>query len=208
VIGPCDPCKTANAAEAIWSGGNARVQFRACTTPSPRGRIRASPLGPLPEQETKQGMLPRHATQGLQQKPVPNQHKETPGNTQATATAQYTQSTLLKSSNRPMTVARRRQGQQLYAWHGTPSRRPQAAPPFPLTPADKDKDRGACTGPPHSYHKSQVHICVITGLECQKIQHKCASCVKTGLECQNLTRFSRAWVGGAIALRGWPWRGT
>ena len=43
--------------------------------------------------------------------------------------------TLLKSSNRPMAAARRRQGQQLYAWHGTPSRRPQAAPPFPLTPA-------------------------------------------------------------------------
>jgi len=33
-----------------------------------------------PEQGTEQGMLPRHATQGLQQKPVPSQHKETPGN--------------------------------------------------------------------------------------------------------------------------------
>ena len=32
-------------------------------------------------------------------------------------------------------ATRRRQGQQLYAWYGTPSRRPQAAPPFPLTPA-------------------------------------------------------------------------
>jgi len=60
---------------------------------------------------------------------------QTPGNTQATATAQYTHSTLLKSSNRPIAAARRRQGQQLYAWHGTPSRRPQATPPFPLTPA-------------------------------------------------------------------------
>jgi len=88
-----------------------------------------------PEQGTEQGMLPRHATQGLQQKQVPSQHKETPDNTQATATAQYTHSTLLKSSNRPMEAARRRQGQQLYAWHGAPSRRPQAAPPFPLTPA-------------------------------------------------------------------------
>jgi len=88
-----------------------------------------------PEQGTEQGMLPRHATQGLQQKPVPSQHKETPGNTQATSTTQYTHSTLLKSSNRPMAAARRRQGQQLYAWHGTPSRRTQAAPPFPLTPA-------------------------------------------------------------------------
>jgi len=88
-----------------------------------------------PEQGTEQGMLPWHATQELQQKPVPSQHKETPGNTQATATAQYTHSTLLKSSNWPMAAARRRQGQQLYAWHGTPSRRPQAEPPFPLTPA-------------------------------------------------------------------------
>ena len=88
-----------------------------------------------PEQGTEQGMLPRHATQGLQQKPVPSQHKDTPGNTQATATAQYTRSTLMESSNQPMTAARRRQGQQLYAWHGNPSRRPQAVPPFPLTPA-------------------------------------------------------------------------
>jgi len=89
----------------------------------------------VPEQGTEQGMLPWHATQGLKQKLVPNQHKETQGNTQATATAQYTHSTLLKSSNRPMVAARSRQGQQLYAWHGTPSRRPPVAPPFPLTPA-------------------------------------------------------------------------
>jgi len=88
-----------------------------------------------PEQGTEQGMLPWHATQGLHRKPVLSQHIETPGNTQATATAQYTHSTLLKSSNRPMAAARRRQGQQLYAWHDTPRRRPQAAPPFPLTPA-------------------------------------------------------------------------
>jgi len=106
-----------------------------------------------PEQGTvtEHGMLPLHATQELQQKPVPSQHKEksaelqqttwthhhntalqTPGNT---VTAQYTHSTLLKSSNRPMAAARRRQGQQLYAWHGMPSRRLQAAPPFPLTQA-------------------------------------------------------------------------
>jgi len=64
-----------------------------------------------------------------------SEHKEKPGNTQTTTTAQYTHSTLLKSSNRPMAAARRRQGQQLYAWHDTPSRRPQGAPPFPLTPA-------------------------------------------------------------------------
>ena len=74
-----------------------------------------------PEQGTEQGMLPRHATQELQ-KPVPSKHKETQGNTQATATAHYTHSTLLKSSNRPMAAARRRQGFQLYAWHGTPSK--------------------------------------------------------------------------------------
>jgi len=66
-----------------------------------------------------------------------SEHKEKPDNTQVKVTAQYTHSTLLKSSNRPMAVARRRQGQQLYAWHGTPSRRPQAAPLFPLTPAGK-----------------------------------------------------------------------
>ena len=63
------------------------------------------------------------------------QAPEAPDNTQTTTTGQYTHSTLLKSSNRSMSAARRRQGQQLYAWHGTPSRRPQAAPPFPLTPA-------------------------------------------------------------------------
>ena len=67
---------------------------------------------------------------------------------------------------------------------------------------DKDKDRGAYIGPPHSYHKSQVHICVITGLECQKIQHECASCVKTGLEYQNLTRFERAWKRGGRCTTG------
>jgi len=116
-------------AAAIWPGGNARAKFRAltlaCTTPSPLGRIRASPPGRSvlrPEQGTEQGLLPLHATQELQQKPVPSKHKETPGNTQATATAHYTHSTLLKSSNRPMAAARRRQGHQLYAWHGTPSK--------------------------------------------------------------------------------------
>ena len=62
---------------------------------------------------------------------------QTPGKTQTTATVQDTHFTLLKSSNRPMAAARRRQGQQLYAWYGTPSRRPQAAPPFPLTAASE-----------------------------------------------------------------------
>jgi len=69
-------------------------------------------------------------------KKIPTEYKSPrPDNTQATATVQYTHSTLLKSSNRPMAAARRRQGQQLYAWHCTPNRRPQSAPPFPLTPA-------------------------------------------------------------------------
>ena len=69
-------------------------------------------------------------------KKIPTENKSPrPDNTQSTATVQYTHSTLLKSSNKPMAAARRRQGQQLYAWHGTPSRRPQSAPPFPLTPA-------------------------------------------------------------------------
>ena len=49
-IGPHNPCKTANAAGAMWPGGNVRAQFRgltlACATPSLRGRIQASPLGP------------------------------------------------------------------------------------------------------------------------------------------------------------------
>jgi len=44
-----------------------------------------------------------------------SEHKEKPVNSQVTTTAQYTHSTLLKSSNRPMAAARRKQGQQLYA---------------------------------------------------------------------------------------------
>ena len=81
------------------------------------------------------GQDARQAAPGTTTSQNHNTALQTPGNTQATATAQYTHSTLLKSSNWPMAAARRRQGQQLYAWHGTPSRRPQAAPPLPLTPA-------------------------------------------------------------------------
>jgi len=48
--GPCDPCKTTDAAATTWPGRNARANFRAhtlaCTTASLRGRTRASPLGP------------------------------------------------------------------------------------------------------------------------------------------------------------------
>jgi len=82
-----------------------------------------------------QARLVRYHPFGEGHEQARSEHKEKPVNTQTTTTAQYTHSTLLKSSNRPMAAARRRQGQQLYAWHGTPSRRPQAAPPFPLTPA-------------------------------------------------------------------------
>ena len=50
IIGPYDPCNTTNASATTWPGRNATAKFRAptlaCTTPSPRGRIRASPLGP------------------------------------------------------------------------------------------------------------------------------------------------------------------
>jgi len=86
--------------------------------------------------------------------------------------------------------------------HQTPQQRADAA--CKLVQTVLPFSSSSVLSSPYSYHKSQVHICVITRLECQKIQHKCASCVKTGLECQNLTRLSRAWVGGAIALRGWP----
>jgi len=101
-------------------------------------RQASSVLGP--KEGTEYRMLPLHATQELQQKPVPSQHTalQTPGNTQATATAQYTHSTLLKSSNQPMAATRRRQGQQLYAWYGTLSKRLRDAPPFPVTPASED----------------------------------------------------------------------
>jgi len=92
-----------------------RLQRPQCST-----KIRRQQPTPLP-------LLARYHSFGE------GHNNETPGNTQATATAQYTHSTLLKSSNLPMAAARRRQGQQLYAWHGTPSRRPQAATPFPLT---------------------------------------------------------------------------
>jgi len=98
-------------------------------------------------------MLPLHATQELQQKLVPSQHMalQTPGKTQTTATAQYPNSTLLKSSNQPMAAARRRQGQQLYAWHGTPSRRFRAVPPFPLTPAGEDIQPQLLALPPEAW---------------------------------------------------------
>jgi len=49
--------------------------------------------------------------------------KQTPGQTRAVTDKHFT---LLKSSNQPMTAARRRQGQQLYAGHGPPRR------PWPL----------------------------------------------------------------------------
>jgi len=77
----------------------------------------------------------RQAAPGTKTSQNHNTARQTPGKTRATA--QETHSTLLKSHNWQMVAARRRQGQQLYAWHGTPSRRPQAAPPFPLTAASE-----------------------------------------------------------------------
>jgi len=79
----------------------------------------------------------RQAAPGKKTSQNHNTALQTPGNTQAAVTAQYTHSTLLKSSNRPTAAARRRQGQQLYAWHGTPSRRSQVVSPFPQTPSSE-----------------------------------------------------------------------
>jgi len=64
-----------------------------------------------------------------------NAVQQTPGKTRATV--KDTHSTLLKSSNWPMTVKRRRQGQQLYAYHDQP-RRPPAWQPLPLAVASED----------------------------------------------------------------------
>jgi hypothetical protein len=86
-------------------------------------------------QHERRAQLARNHPLGEGHEQARSEYKEKQDNTQTTTTGQYTHSTLLKSSNRPMAAARRRQGQQLDAWHGTPSRRPQAAPPFPLTPA-------------------------------------------------------------------------
>ena len=104
------------------------------------------PYGPATRQKPKLlAQFARYHPLGEGHEQARSEHKEKPDNTQSTATAQYTHSTLLKSSNRPMAAARRRQGQQLYAWHGTPSRRPQAAPPFSLTPAGEVKiGRASC----------------------------------------------------------------
>jgi len=91
-------------------------------------------LGPV--QGKEHGAQPaQQAAPGTKTSQNHNTALQTPGNTQATVAAEYTHSTLLESFNLPITATRRRQGQQLYAWHGTPSRRSQAAPPFPQTPA-------------------------------------------------------------------------
>ena len=62
-------------------------------------------------------------------KPRHGKHQARP---ETRATAQNTHCILLKSSNQPMAAVRRRQGQQLYSWHGPPSRSPQPARQFPL----------------------------------------------------------------------------
>jgi len=61
--------------------------------------------------------IARQAAPGTKMSQNHNTTLKTPGHTQATATAQYTHSTMLKSSNGPIDAARRRQGQQLYI-HG------------------------------------------------------------------------------------------
>jgi len=75
--------------------------------------------------------------------------RQTLGKTRATG--QDTHSTLLKSSNLPMAAARRRQGQKLYAWYGTPSRRLQAAPPFPLTTVSESTQSQPPALPPEAW---------------------------------------------------------
>ena len=79
-IGPYEPCKQAKKQQPYGPAGmlgqNSEPSLTpACATPSlGEGYGQAcSVLGP--EQGTEQGMLPRYASQGLQQKPVPNQQK-------------------------------------------------------------------------------------------------------------------------------------
>ena len=87
-------------------------------TPHANKSTLQQPHGPAKIMRQKPKLLARLARYhpfGEGHEQARSEHKEKPGNTQATATAQYTHSTLLKSSNRPMAAARRRQGQQLYA---------------------------------------------------------------------------------------------
>jgi len=118
------------------AGGNS-LQLRRESTPHATKSTLQQSYGPANMRQNPKllAWLARYHPLGEGHEPACLEHKEKPDNTQVTVTAQYTHSALLKSSNRPMAAARRRQGQQLYAWHGTPSRRPQTAPPFPLTPA-------------------------------------------------------------------------
>jgi len=68
-----------------------------------------------PVQGKEHGAQPaRQAAPGTKTSQNHNMALQTLGNTQATATAQYTHSTLLESFNQPIAAARRRQGQQLY----------------------------------------------------------------------------------------------
>jgi len=79
--------------------------------------------------------ITQRAAPGTKTSQKHNTARQTPGKTRATA--QETHSTVLKSSNLPMAAAGRRQGQQLYAWHGTHSTSLPAASPFPLTTASE-----------------------------------------------------------------------
>ena len=129
--------KTRNSSTSTWPSLHDTI---------PSGKDTTRPALPESSREVQQPRLTNK-----DRKNIPAEHKsQRPDNTQATATAQYTHSTLLKSSNRPMAAARRRQGQQLYAWHGTPSRRPQVTPPFPLTPAGEVIQSQPPTLPPEA----------------------------------------------------------
>jgi len=109
-IGPYAPCNQIHTATTTWPG---KIYAEKAQAPGPAGRY--YPFAEGHEQAR-------------------SEHKEKPDNTQATSTDQYTHSTLLKSSNRPMATAdqythstllkssnrpmasaRRRQGQQIYA---------------------------------------------------------------------------------------------
>jgi len=77
-----------------------------------------------PEQGMEHGMLPLHATQELQQPGTKPAH----GTANAGQHSGYSNSSIhtlytTEIPNQPMAAARRRQGQQLYPWNGTPNRR-------------------------------------------------------------------------------------
>ena len=139
--------------EGNEQAGGSSLQLRRESTPYATKSTLHQPYGPANMRQKPKllARLARYHPLGEGHEQARSEHKEKPDNNQATATAQYTHSTLLKSSNRSMAAARRRQGQQLYAWHGTPSRRPQTAPPFSLTPAGEVIQPQPPTLPPEAW---------------------------------------------------------